>query len=235
MTVGWRHYRYLAANRALLGPLGQMEARVSSRPLYQIPKSRVASIEGKLRSGDVIGIVSRDGRRLFSTSHVGLAFRHAGRVAAFHARLRAAELREGRDRLDAFELSLPVRVALRDSGRAAGAIAGGKSGACRLARRVPVAKFVGAQRPLPHYGGGLEVDDEFRAFAGALAEGADRAVVHLDDRLADGEAESEAFPPGAALLERFENFVEMLGLDADAGIADLDPSRPAVAGSRCGR
>src|ERR1043165_1350925 len=60
MTVGWRHYRYLAANRSLLGPLGQMEARVSSRPLYQIPKSRVASIEGKLRSGDIIGIISRD-------------------------------------------------------------------------------------------------------------------------------------------------------------------------------
>jgi hypothetical protein len=75
MTVGWRHYRYLAANRALLGPLRQMEARVSSRPLYQIPKSRVGSIEGKLRSGDIIGIISRDGRRQFSTSHVGLALR----------------------------------------------------------------------------------------------------------------------------------------------------------------
>jgi Protein of unknown function (DUF1460) len=75
MTVAWRHYRYLAANRSLLGPLGQMEARVSSRPLYQIPKSRVASIEGKLRSGDIIGIISRDGRNLYSTSHVGLAVR----------------------------------------------------------------------------------------------------------------------------------------------------------------
>ena len=75
MTVGWRQYRYLKANRSLLGPLRQMEARVSSRPLYQIPKNRVASIEGKLRSGDVIGIISRDGRRLFSTSHVGLALR----------------------------------------------------------------------------------------------------------------------------------------------------------------
>jgi len=75
MTVGWRHYRYLASNRSLLGPLGQMEARVSSRPLYQIPKNRVASIEGKLQSGDVIGIISRDGRHLFSTSHVGLAIR----------------------------------------------------------------------------------------------------------------------------------------------------------------
>jgi hypothetical protein len=75
MTVGWRHYRYLAKNRSLLGPLGQMEARVSSRPLYQIPKSRVASIEGKLRDGDIIGIISRDGRHLYSTSHVGLAVR----------------------------------------------------------------------------------------------------------------------------------------------------------------
>jgi hypothetical protein len=75
MTIGWRHYRYLAANRSLLGPLRQMEARVSSRPLYQIPKNRVASIEGKLRSGDIIGIISRDGRNLYSTSHVGLALR----------------------------------------------------------------------------------------------------------------------------------------------------------------
>ena len=75
MSVGWRHYRYLAANRSLLGPLQQMEARVSNRPLYQIPKTRVASIEGKLQSGDIIGIISRDGRHLYSTSHVGLALR----------------------------------------------------------------------------------------------------------------------------------------------------------------
>jgi hypothetical protein len=86
MSVAWRHYRYLAANRSLLGPLRQMEARVSSRPLYQIPKSRVASIEGKLRSGDIIGIVSRDGRQLFSTSHVGLALRAAdGSLHFMHA------------------------------------------------------------------------------------------------------------------------------------------------------
>jgi hypothetical protein len=86
MTVGWRHYRYLAANRSLLGPLRQMEARVSSHPLYQVPKSRVGSIEGKLRSGDIIAIVSRDGRRQFSTSHVGLALRLAdGSLHFMHA------------------------------------------------------------------------------------------------------------------------------------------------------
>ncbi len=75
MSMGWRHYRYLAADRSLLGPLKQMEARVSDRPLYQIPKSRVASIEPRLKSGDIIGIISRDGRHLYSTSHVGLALR----------------------------------------------------------------------------------------------------------------------------------------------------------------
>jgi hypothetical protein len=86
MTVGWRHYRYLAANRSLLGPLRQMEARVSSHPLYQIPKNRVASIEGRLRSGDIIGIISRDGPGRYSTSHVGLALRAAdGSLHFMHA------------------------------------------------------------------------------------------------------------------------------------------------------
>jgi hypothetical protein len=75
MSVGWRHYRYLAANRSLLGPLTRMEANVSSRPLYEIPKSRVAGIESKLRSGDIIGIIGRDRSGLYSTSHVGLALR----------------------------------------------------------------------------------------------------------------------------------------------------------------
>src|SRR5437667_4660421 len=51
MTSGWRHYRYLVHNRGLVRPLAEMEAEVSSRPLYEIPKSRVAAIEPRLRSG----------------------------------------------------------------------------------------------------------------------------------------------------------------------------------------
>jgi hypothetical protein len=82
MTVAWRHYRYLAANKSLLGPLARMEADVSRRPLYQIPKTRVARIEPKLQSGDIIGIVSHDGR-LYSTSHVGLALRTPDGVLRF--------------------------------------------------------------------------------------------------------------------------------------------------------
>ncbi len=75
MTFGWRHYRYLKANPSLLAPLSRMEERVTERPLYQIPKSRVGRIESKLKSGDIIGIVSRDRPGLYSTSHVGLAYR----------------------------------------------------------------------------------------------------------------------------------------------------------------
>lgn len=85
MTIGWRHYRYLAANKSLLGPLAQMERRVSSRPLYQIPKNRVAGIESKLRTGDIIGIISRDRGGLYSTSHVGLALRTNDGLHFMHA------------------------------------------------------------------------------------------------------------------------------------------------------
>jgi hypothetical protein len=83
MSAGWRHYRYLAANRSLLGPLARMEANVSSRPLYEIPKSKIAGIEPKLRSGDIIGIISRDRSGVYSTAHVGLALRKSDGVLHF--------------------------------------------------------------------------------------------------------------------------------------------------------
>ena len=83
MTLGWHHYRYLKANPSLLAPLGRMEANVSSRPLYQIPKNRVARIEPQLKSGDIIGIVSRDRPGMYSTSHVGLVYRAADGILHF--------------------------------------------------------------------------------------------------------------------------------------------------------
>jgi hypothetical protein len=83
MTLGWQHYRYLKANTALLAPLRQMEEGVSNRPLVMIPKSRVPAAEARMQSGDIIGIISRDGPRLFSTSHVGLALRTSDGVLHF--------------------------------------------------------------------------------------------------------------------------------------------------------
>ncbi len=82
MTHGWREYRYLRADPSLLGPLGQMEDRVSSLNLYMIPKSRLPYAEARLQDGDIIGIVSHDGG-LYSTAHVGLAYRDGMGVLHF--------------------------------------------------------------------------------------------------------------------------------------------------------
>jgi hypothetical protein len=83
MTVHWREYRYLRSNPALLPPLRQMEERVTQLPLYHIPKKRVASVESQLRNGDIIGVTSYDGGGLYSTAHVGLAYRDERGVVHF--------------------------------------------------------------------------------------------------------------------------------------------------------
>jgi len=82
MTVGWRGYRYMRHNPDLRASIAQMEARVGSKPLYYIPKSKVPGIEGKLQTGDIIGICSRDGK-MVGTSHVGLAIRTNDGVLRF--------------------------------------------------------------------------------------------------------------------------------------------------------
>jgi hypothetical protein len=85
MTAGWREYRYLRADPRLLGPLRQMELRVSSLPMYHIPKKRVPRIESRLQDGDIICITSRE-NGLISTAHVGLAYRDGmGIVHFMHA------------------------------------------------------------------------------------------------------------------------------------------------------
>jgi hypothetical protein len=82
MTVNWKSYRYLRANPELREGIRQMEARVTRLGLYHVPKARVRAIEGKLRTGDVIGITTHDGPR-YGTSHVGLAYRTQDGVLRF--------------------------------------------------------------------------------------------------------------------------------------------------------
>lgn len=82
MTIHWRSYRYMAANPSLRSGIHAMEERVSELPLYHIPKSRVASIESGIRSGDIIGITTRD-RGGIGTSHVGIAYRTPDGVLHF--------------------------------------------------------------------------------------------------------------------------------------------------------
>ncbi len=82
MTVNWRSYRYLRANPGLREGIRKMEARVAGLGMLHIPKAAVASIESKIRSGDVIGITTHDSGGI-GTSHVGLAYRDSEGVLRF--------------------------------------------------------------------------------------------------------------------------------------------------------
>ena len=73
MTVLWKSYRYLRENPDLRPKMKEWEDYVASLPVYYIPKSKVARIEGKLQNGDVLGIATKhDGG---FCSHVGVAMR----------------------------------------------------------------------------------------------------------------------------------------------------------------
>lgn len=81
MTTLWKYYRYLKNNPNLLVEMKEWEDYVADLPVYHIPKSKVAGIESKLQSGDVIGIATKyDGG---FCSHVGLINRTSDGVARF--------------------------------------------------------------------------------------------------------------------------------------------------------
>jgi hypothetical protein len=82
MTVHWKSYRYMRKNPDLRAGIRRMEERVEAIDMAQIPKSRVAGIEPKLRSGDIICITTRDPGG-YGTSHVGLAYRTSDGVLHF--------------------------------------------------------------------------------------------------------------------------------------------------------
>jgi hypothetical protein len=84
MTKNWKSYRYMRNNPSLRSGITKLETRLRQKPLVMIPKEKVAGIEAQLQSGDVIGIVSRDGSA-FGTSHVGLALRKNGVLHFMHA------------------------------------------------------------------------------------------------------------------------------------------------------
>lgn len=82
MTVNWRSYRYMKANPGLRSGIHAMEERVEDIGMTMLPKSKVASVEGKIRTGDIICIATRDAGG-YGTSHVGLAYRGSDGVLRF--------------------------------------------------------------------------------------------------------------------------------------------------------
>lgn len=73
MSVLWKGYRYLRNNPELRPKMSALEAEISALPVRYIPKAKVKSIEGKLRNGDIIGIVSKGQGGV--CSHVGIILR----------------------------------------------------------------------------------------------------------------------------------------------------------------
>lgn len=82
MTVNWKGYRYMRNNPDLRAGIRRMEERVEKMDMAHIPKSKVAAIEGKLKTGDIICITTRDAGG-YGTSHVGLAYRGSDGVLRF--------------------------------------------------------------------------------------------------------------------------------------------------------
>jgi hypothetical protein len=81
MTILWKSYRYLRNNPGLRSGMAKIEATVSALPVWYIPKSRVAAIEGKLAEGDIAGIVTKYQGGV--CSHVGMIIRDSSRRAVF--------------------------------------------------------------------------------------------------------------------------------------------------------
>ncbi|MEO6787240.1 MAG: N-acetylmuramoyl-L-alanine amidase-like domain-containing protein [Chthoniobacteraceae bacterium] len=84
MTHNWKKYRYMRNNPELRAGISELESRLRRQSLVMIPKSHVAAIEDQLQSGDIIGIVGRDGSS-YGTSHVGIAIRKDGVLCFMHA------------------------------------------------------------------------------------------------------------------------------------------------------
>jgi hypothetical protein len=83
MTAAWKSYRYLHHNPGLLPEMARIQDRVSSLPVYHIPREGVAGAERLIQTGDIIAITSRD--KSGYTSHVGIAVRKPDGVHFMHS------------------------------------------------------------------------------------------------------------------------------------------------------
>jgi hypothetical protein len=84
MGKNWRSFRQLKANPRLVPTMAKIEAEISRRGIWYIPKAQVPAMEKHLRNGDVISIVTTWPGTY--TSHVGLAVRDKrGTLRFLHA------------------------------------------------------------------------------------------------------------------------------------------------------
>lgn len=66
-------YRQLKANPGLVPKIREVEERINKRTMYYIPKEKVAAIESRLQTGDIIGITTTIPG--IDCSHTGICYR----------------------------------------------------------------------------------------------------------------------------------------------------------------
>jgi hypothetical protein len=79
-------YRQLKANPTLVRKIGEIESRINKRTMHYVPKERVAAIESRLQTGDIIGITTTI--KGIDCSHTGMCYRDENEALRFlHASL----------------------------------------------------------------------------------------------------------------------------------------------------
>lgn len=83
-------YRHLKDNSQLIQEMAAIEADLSGRPRYFIPKEKIAGMEHHLQDGDVVALTtSIDG---LDVSHMGILVRKNNRIHLLHASLTAKKV-----------------------------------------------------------------------------------------------------------------------------------------------
>lgn len=83
-------YRHLKGNSQLIQEMATIEADLSAKPRYFIPKEKIAELENHLQDGDIVALTtSIDG---LDVSHMGILVRKNDRIHLLHASLTAKKV-----------------------------------------------------------------------------------------------------------------------------------------------
>ena len=84
MSTHINSYPQLKANDSFVNEIKKFEKEISARKYYYIPQEKIAQVEDKIQSGDILGITTNvDG---LDISHTGIAYRaEDGRIHLMHA------------------------------------------------------------------------------------------------------------------------------------------------------
>ncbi len=91
MSTHPNSYKQLKANPALVPAIAESEQLLNARTMYYIPKEKVAAVEPKLKTGDIIGITTTING--IDCSHTGVCYRdEKGTLRFLHASLDKKEV-----------------------------------------------------------------------------------------------------------------------------------------------